>query len=928
MSGGLTLPCPVLLGFVKSGGVGAELHRYTREKNLHNVEKLLKQGVDVDCVNNLHQTSLYCASLLGFTSVAELLLRFGADPNQYVHMAVFCPEVVIRPIMGFVVLSTSVCCYGTSENEDVVVDVLSGVVCFSSFSRSNDRSTPVHAAAFSCNTDLLRRLLEAGGDLRLHDNKGKTARDWAECEAQEGSVKMISFISSCMSVTRSLSESQSLRERDVTPTSSKTLLDFIRPFCRASDMIFNKKITSKTFVSDTILCLGYEKLCVEKLGTSVGALASVPFIPESELLQADDEALHSFTCGTFTKMTNYSWRGIRITLKELQVNNPHPDDKQHYYHDLLITELNFCCRLFHPHLLQLMAVIFTNELQQNKLVYERVHVGSLYHLLYHRRAEFPILRAYEVLSLILQVCEALFYLHSRSLVLRSLCSHSVVIVHPGVAKVTGLGFMGPSDCSPFSTPPIPEMLYNWAAPEVIRNKACSEKADLYSVCALIQELYTDEQQVVDQDILDYPDMNDRHAEIQSSFSNHISNIVLNLKVCKVLVQETEPCLAVIESRMKGSACPSGPGFDEPDGMKKRREELEVMPKPVGPPSKYCDSFRMYQSSEECRSQELKKKHQSEHTWTSEVSTSVARGFLGAAAGALGGSSDSEEVQEDAQLEQLFKSFAGVESESEESTAFHTIILHEAKGQHQLYEQAGQIGAQPRPRSTDVAPCNSTPRSPPTHTGRICSAPCKEVCVSTLIPHLQYLMETSPWGSAESVSDSQSYNTARPDHTDPKHHPVSSVLHSPAPTCSTQGDANSGDKYSDEKKSQDHHVSVFTDTRGHSCTFVSESTTCYFTLNITTAILNPESPSVPAHLRAQGREACARADPPVRFTFLKRSRKYGARSDWNASSDWLSRIQCCQLIGRRGDAAATERRSFTKWRSKNRLSFKSARFFLL
>ncbi|KAI5614352.1 ankyrin repeat domain-containing protein 39 [Silurus asotus] len=661
MSGGLTHPCPVLLGCVKSGGVGAELHRYTREKNLNSVEKLLKQGVDVDCVNNLHQTSLYCASLLGFTSVAELLLRFGADPNH----------------------------------------------------RSNDRSTPVHAAAFSCNTDLLRRLLEAGGDLRLHDDKGKTARDWAECEAQEGSVKMIGFITSCMSVMRSLSESQSLRERDVTPTSSKTLLDFIRPFCRVSGMIFNKKITPKMFVSDTILCLGYDKLCVERLGTSVGALASVPFIQESELSQADDEALHTFTCGTFTKMTNYSWRGIRITLKELQVNNPHPDDTQHHYHDLLITELNFCC---------------------------------------------------------------------RSLVLRSLCSHSVVIVHPGVAKVTGLGFMGPSTYTLNTA-----LEQNWNPQQ------------------------PDEQQVVDQHILDSPDMNDRHAEIPSSFSNHSSNIVLNLKVCKVLVQETEPCLAVIESRMKGSACPSGPGFDEPDGMKKRREEREMMPKPVGPPSKYYDSFRMYQSSEECRSQELKKKPQSEHTWTSEVSTAEARGFLGAAAGAQGGSSDSEEVQEDAQLEQLFKSFAGVESESEESTAFHTIILHEDKADlssitcspAQLYEQAGQNGAKPRPRSTDVAPCNSTPRSPPTHTGRVCSAPCRELCVSTLIPHLQHLMETSPWGSAESVSDNQSYNTARPDHTDPKHHPVSSVLHSPAPSCSPQEDENSGVKYSDEKQSQDH-----------------------------------------------------------------------------------------------------------------------------
>ncbi|KAF7709143.1 hypothetical protein HF521_015993 [Silurus meridionalis] len=95
-------------------------------------------------------------------------------------------------------------------------------------------------------------------------------------------------------------------------------------------------------VSDTILCFGYEKLCVEKLGKSAGALASVPLISESELSQAEDETLHSFTCGTFTKMTNYSWRGIRITVKELQVNIPHADAQQHYYHNLLITELNFC----------------------------------------------------------------------------------------------------------------------------------------------------------------------------------------------------------------------------------------------------------------------------------------------------------------------------------------------------------------------------------------------------------------------------------------------------------------------------------------------------------------------------------------------------------------------------------------------------------
>lgn len=38
---------------------------------------------------------------------------------------------------------------------------------------------------------------------------------------------------------------------------------------------------------------------------SVGVLASLPLIPDSDLFQAEDEALHSFSCGSFTKMTKY-----------------------------------------------------------------------------------------------------------------------------------------------------------------------------------------------------------------------------------------------------------------------------------------------------------------------------------------------------------------------------------------------------------------------------------------------------------------------------------------------------------------------------------------------------------------------------------------------------------------------------------------------
>lgn len=38
------MPCPIRLGEVKSGGVSAQLHQFTRERNLHKAEKLLQQG--------------------------------------------------------------------------------------------------------------------------------------------------------------------------------------------------------------------------------------------------------------------------------------------------------------------------------------------------------------------------------------------------------------------------------------------------------------------------------------------------------------------------------------------------------------------------------------------------------------------------------------------------------------------------------------------------------------------------------------------------------------------------------------------------------------------------------------------------------------------------------------------------------------------
>ena len=60
-----------------------------------------------------------------------------------------------------------------------------------------------------------------------------------------------------------------------------------------------------------------------------------------------------------------------------------------------------------------------------------------------QRAEFPVLTERCLLSVMVQVCGGLEFIHRGGLVLRALSSHTVILTTFTTAKLTGFGFMVP-----------------------------------------------------------------------------------------------------------------------------------------------------------------------------------------------------------------------------------------------------------------------------------------------------------------------------------------------------------------------------------------------------------------------------------------------------------------------------------------------------
>ncbi|XP_067165847.1 inactive serine/threonine-protein kinase TEX14 isoform X4 [Apteryx mantelli] len=438
------IPCPVQLGSIKNDTLEAELHEYVRQGNYVKVKKLLKKGIFVDAVNSLGQTSLFTAALLGLGKIVDVLLDYGSDPNHR--------------------------CY--------------------------DGSTPVHAAAFSGNQWILSKLLDGGGDLRVHDKDGKNPQYWAMSAGKESSAQMLEFIQRCTSHMQAAIQSfpsELLRKVD----SSKALI------CSPSrfgglvqgnvESPLSRFLKGGANSARNIYSFGFGKFYLTG-SRHLGYLASLPIIGEKEVVQADDEPTFAYHVGPYMIMTNLMWGGSRVTVKELSFE-PHQNCSKLRLADLLIAEQEYSSKLRHPHLLQLMSVCLSSDLEKTRLVYERVNFGSLYSILHERRSEFPVLRMETILHLLLQINDTLRFLHSRGFIHRSVTSYAIQIVSSGEAKLCNLEYMIESrdggEHSDLTRIPVPIQLYKWCSPEVILEKTVTTKSDIYSFCTIMQEALTE-----------------------------------------------------------------------------------------------------------------------------------------------------------------------------------------------------------------------------------------------------------------------------------------------------------------------------------------------------------------------------------------------------------------------------------------------------
>lgn len=212
-------------------------------------------------------------------------------------------------------------------------------------------------------------------------------------------------------------------------------------------------------------------------------LSSSDFI----IKEASQPKQHSFanTQEIYTSVSGYNqiFRGERYgklhalkTLQELYCNQP-------FYQQALYKEFNIGYQLEHPHICHTLGWEYVTGIGQC-IILEYIDGITLKEMI--EKKTFNPELAYKI---IIEVCEALHYLHKKQIVHRDLKPSNILITHNG-NNVKLIDF-SLSDCDDYDILKIPAGTRYYLAPEILdTDTPLDSRSDIYSLGIIIGEMAT------------------------------------------------------------------------------------------------------------------------------------------------------------------------------------------------------------------------------------------------------------------------------------------------------------------------------------------------------------------------------------------------------------------------------------------------------
>jgi ankyrin repeat protein len=188
------------------------LHWAARNGHKEAVELLLAYKADVNAKGSAGMTALQFAARNGDIEMAKLLLLKNADVNSYWGTDVGAPALVLAAANGHKDMVALLLAHNADVNAtNYAVTPLLNAVWFgqkadmaellldnkaevNNARGSSEKSTPLHIAAQTGDTDLVRLLVARGADLNAKDIYGRTPLDVAEQYGNKEAATLLSAV--------------------------------------------------------------------------------------------------------------------------------------------------------------------------------------------------------------------------------------------------------------------------------------------------------------------------------------------------------------------------------------------------------------------------------------------------------------------------------------------------------------------------------------------------------------------------------------------------------------------------------------------------------------------------------------------------------------------------------------------------------------